>query len=121
MKHAMPGRLRGYWLVLGTMAWVFGAASVAHAAAPTDSILLGNDEDAVAPVAPADKGAAPAAARPAAGADAPVPGDKPDPLTLHRLHMVEQASPDNYMGANPAVSRRYLKVDRSTYVSRLGE
>lgn len=45
--------------------------------------------------------------------------DKPDPLTQHRIEMLEQAKPDNYIKGNPATSRRYLMVDKSTFQSRI--
>ncbi|RFO98118.1 hypothetical protein DIC66_05200 [Rhodoferax lacus] len=42
-------------------------------------------------------------------------------LSQYRNLMVQEASAANYMNTNPAISRRYLAVDRTTYQARLGQ
>lgn len=41
-------------------------------------------------------------------------------LSQYRNLMVQEASAANYINSNPALSRRYLAVDRTTYQTRLG-
>lgn len=42
-------------------------------------------------------------------------------LSQYRDLMVQEASAANYMNTNPAISRRYLAVDRTTYQARIGK
>jgi hypothetical protein len=80
-------------------------------------------EEEAAPVTPAALVAMPSApgAPVATGEQSAIASqaEKPEPLVQHRLDMMQQAKPENYMGANQAVSRRYLMVDKATYQSRI--
>lgn len=42
-------------------------------------------------------------------------------LSQYRDLMVQEASAANYMNSNPAISRRYLAVNRTTYQARMGQ
>jgi hypothetical protein len=42
-------------------------------------------------------------------------------LVQYRNLMLQEAASANYINTNPALSRRYLQVDRTTYQSRIGQ
>jgi len=42
-------------------------------------------------------------------------------LVQYRALMLQEASSPTIINANPAVSRRYLQVDRATYQARIGQ
>jgi hypothetical protein len=54
------------------------------------------------------------------GGDAPLTGVSAI-LSQYRDLMLREAASANYMNTNPAISRRYLQVDRSTYQARIGQ
>ena len=106
------------------------AGAAAPAKAESEAVLGNVDgPDAEEPPA-AEQPAAPAGdmadkAAAATDADAAAQAEekakKPDPLTQHRMEMLQQVTPDNYMNSNQSTSRRYLMIDRNTYQSRMSE
>lgn len=87
--------------------------AVAIARPAPDSNRLTGSTAATAPTAAPVK---PAVAT--TGNSPAVSADKPDPRLQHRESMLREAEPDAYMSGNPAVSRRYLMIDRKTYEQR---
>jgi hypothetical protein len=56
-------------------------------------------------------------------AAAPIPNAETAALSQYRALMLQQAAStaNTLGGTNPAISRRYLMVDRNTYQARIGQ